>query len=92
MRVSLNSARAALYERYYRPSGYAFADVCASIRAARSKGIWVSLNLLFFPGVTDTEEELDALARLVGENGVSMAFSPSVCVGPRFILQRGSTL
>ena len=34
--------------------------------------MWVSLNLLFFPGVTDTEEELEALARLVGENGVSM--------------------
>lgn len=30
------------------------------------------MNLLVFPGVTDTEEELDALARLVGENGVSM--------------------
>ena len=47
-------------------------DVRASIREARSRGIWVSLNLLVFPGVTDTEEELDALARLVGENGVSM--------------------
>ncbi|WP_022659486.1 radical SAM protein [Desulfovibrio desulfuricans] len=72
MRVSLNSARGGLYERYYRPSGYSFDDVRASIREARSRGIWVSLNLLVFPGVTDTEEELDALARLVGENGVSM--------------------
>lgn len=72
MRVSLNSARSGLYERYYRPSGYSFDDVRASIREARSRGIWVSLNLLVFPGVTDTEEELDALARLVGENGVSM--------------------
>ena len=73
MRVSLNSARGGLYERYYRPSGYSFDDVRASIREARSRGIWVSLNLLVFPGVTDTEEELDALARLVGENGVSMS-------------------
>jgi Pyruvate-formate lyase-activating enzyme len=72
MRVSLNSARAGLYERYYRPSGYSFDDVRASIREGRSRGLWVSLNLLVFPGVTDTEEELDALARLVGENGVSM--------------------
>ena len=72
MRVSLNSARPELYNRYYRPSGYSFDDVRASIREARQRGIWVSLNLLVFPGVTDTEEELDALARLVGENGVSM--------------------
>jgi len=58
MRVSLNSARGGLYERYYRPSGYSFDDVRASIREARSRGIWVSLNLLVFPGVS--------------ENGVSM--------------------
>ena len=72
MRVSCNSAREALYRRYYRPADYSFADVRASIREARQRGIFVSLNLLFFPGVTDTEEELEALARLVGENGVSM--------------------
>lgn len=72
MRVSCNSAREALYQRYYRPADYSFADVRASIREARQRGIFVSLNLLFFPGVTDTEEELEALARLVGENGVSM--------------------
>ena len=67
MRVSCNSAREALYQRYYRPADYSFADVRASIREARQRGIFVSLNLLFFPGVTDTEEELEALARLVGE-------------------------
>ena len=72
MRVSLNSARPVLYERYYRPVDYCLDDVKESIRAARSRGVFVSLNLLFFPGITDTEEELDALARMVGENGVSM--------------------
>ncbi len=39
---------------------------------ARRHGVFVSLNLLYFPGITDTEAELEALARLVGENGVSM--------------------
>ena len=72
MRVSINSARATLYQRYYRPADYSLNDVCASIREARSRGVFVSLNLLFFPGITDTEEELEALARMVGENGVSM--------------------
>ena len=28
--------------------------------------------MLFFPGISDTEEELSALSDLVGENGVSM--------------------
>lgn len=72
LRVSLNSARPVFYERYYRPTNYSFDDVRSAIASARRQGIFVSLNLLFFPGVTDTEEELDALARLVGENGVSM--------------------
>ena len=72
MRVSLNSARPELYHRYYRPTDYDFSDVAESIRTARRHGVFVSLNLLFFPGITDTEAELSALARLVGENGVSM--------------------
>ena len=72
MRVSLNSARPELYRRYYRPTDYDFSDVAESIRVARRHGVFVSLNLLFFPGITDTEAELAALARLVGENGVSM--------------------
>lgn len=72
LRVSLNSALPGRYARYYRPTDYDFGDVTESIRVARRLGVFVSLNLLYFPGVTDTEAELEALARLVGENGVSM--------------------
>ena len=72
MRVSLNSAREALYERYYRPHGYGFADVRESIATARRHGIFVSLNLLYFPGISDTEDELAALAELCTSCGVSM--------------------
>lgn len=72
LRVSLNSALPGRYVRYYRPTDYDFGDVTESIRVARRLGVFVSLNLLYFPGVTDTEAELEALARLVGENGVSM--------------------
>ena len=71
LRVSLNSAREEVYSRYYRPH-YSFEDVRASIRTAREHGVFISLNLLFFPGVTDTENELEALTHLVGEGGVSM--------------------
>ena len=72
LRVSLNSALPERYARYYRPTDYDFGDVTESIRVARRHGVFVSLNLLYFPGITDTEAELEALARLVGENGVSM--------------------
>ena len=65
IRVSLNSAREAIYDSYYRPHGYAFADVRRTIATAKEKGLFVSLNYLFFPGLNDTESELEALVGLV---------------------------
>ncbi|MBC16773.1 MAG: radical SAM protein [Desulfovibrio sp.] len=68
IRVSLNSARKGPYEAYYRPKGYSFEDVSETIAKAHEVGMHVSLNLLYFPGITDTEEEFDALVEL-GEKG-----------------------
>lgn len=67
IRVSLNSAREQSYEAYYRPNGYGFEDVKNSILAAKAAGMFVSLNLLFFPGFTDGENEWEALCALVAE-------------------------
>ncbi|GHU95027.1 hypothetical protein AGMMS49974_05620 [Deltaproteobacteria bacterium] len=84
LRVSLNSARDSLYHGYYRPMDYNFDDVRRSMREARERGIFVSLNLIFFPGITDTEDELAALARLVGENGVSMVQWRNLNIDPEW--------
>jgi len=65
IRVSINSAREAVYNSYYRPHGYTFADVCRTIATAKEHGLFVSLNYLFFPGVSDVESELEALTDLV---------------------------
>ena len=64
IRVSLNSARPEPYKTYYQPKGYTFDDVKEAIAKAHEVGLFISLNLLFFPGITDTEEELDALTAL----------------------------
>lgn len=87
IRVSLNSARPALYERYYRPHGYSFDDVRASIETARRHGLWVSLNLLYFPGITDCEEELAALTELVTRCGVSMIQWRNLNIDPEWYLR-----
>lgn len=71
-RVSLNSALPQVYQAYYRPQGYAFKDVIASLKIAAGSGCAVSLNLLAFPGVSDREEETKALINLVRETGVKM--------------------
>jgi pyruvate-formate lyase-activating enzyme len=65
IRVSMNSARESIYNSYYRPHGYTFADVCRTIATAKEHGLFVSLNYLFFPGVNDVESELEALTELV---------------------------
>ncbi len=65
MRVSLNSASKEPYNTYYRPQGYQFEDVLQSIKNAKDHGMFVSLNYLYFPGVSDTEKELEALVQLV---------------------------
>lgn len=70
IRVSLNSARGQLYAAYYRPKSYGFDDVLATIAAAKDNGVFVSFNYLYFPGISDTEEEYAALSRLIGEGRI----------------------
>jgi pyruvate-formate lyase-activating enzyme len=65
IRVSLNSARKELYSAYHRCRGYSFDDVVETLRIARAQGLWVSINYLTFPGVTDAKGEFKALSELL---------------------------
>ena len=84
LRVSLNSARSEVYERYYRPVSYSFADVRASIAAAKAKSLFVSLNLLYFPGITDTEEEIEPLIELIAATGADMVQLRNLNIDPEY--------
>ena len=70
MRVSINSAREEAYLAYHRPLSYSFADVVDSILAAKKHFLFVSLNFLFFPGISDTEREWHALSELIHRTGI----------------------
>jgi len=72
IRISLNSARPEFYSAYYQCRAYSFDDVMKSFRIARQAGLWVSINYLTFPGVTDTRAECDALCRLLEETSPQM--------------------
>ena len=72
IRVSLNSARASIYEAYYRPNNYTFDDIVESLKVVRSFGGWASINYFVFPGMTDSVEEYEALRRLIRETGLTM--------------------
>jgi molybdenum cofactor biosynthesis enzyme MoaA len=82
IRVSLNSVLEARYNAYYRPRGYAFADVLESIRRAKKNGLFTMLNYLVFPGVSDREEEVAALERLVEETGIDLIQMRNLSIDP----------
>ncbi len=86
IRISLNSAREEIYTRYYRPKNYAFDDIVASGQAVSRGGGLVSLNYFVFPGVTDTEEELEALFEVIERAGVDVIQARNLNIDPDMYL------
>lgn len=82
VRVSLNSFRAGVYAAYYRPKGYALADVLESVRLAVRRGLRVSLNLLTHPGITDDAEEVSAMAAFLRDVPVAMVQTRTLNIDP----------
>ncbi len=72
IRVSTNSARKPIYEKYYLPNNYSFEDIVESLKVVNSYGGWTSINYFVFPGMTDSEEEYEALRKLIRETGLKM--------------------
>ncbi|MDF2569296.1 MAG: hypothetical protein K0R55_900 [Sporomusa sp.] len=71
MRVSIISAVPATYQAYYQ-AGYSLEHVKQSITYAKQNGIYVSLNMLLFPGLNDRLEEQTAWLEFLGDTGVDM--------------------
>ena len=86
IRISINSARESLYERYYRPQGYKLAEVRRSARVMSSAGKHVSLNYFVFPGVSDSPAEIDALSELIDDCGVHMLQLRNLNIDPELYL------
>lgn len=87
VRISLNSFQKELYNAYYRPKGYGLKNVLESVKAARKYGLFVSLNLLIFPGVTDTEEELNLLIKFLDKGYVDMIQLRNLCIDTDYYLK-----
>lgn len=82
IRISLNSARASLYAAYYRPKGFGLEEVVESLKIARSYGVFTMINYLVFPGVTDEEEELEAISQVIRETKVDFIHLKNLCIDP----------
>ena len=86
MRVSLNSAQEPLYNSYYRPRGYCFDDVIESMRRVKDAGLYLMLNYLVFPGVTDRADEIEAMGNLIEKVGVDMIQMRNLSLDPQMYL------
>ncbi len=88
IRVSLNSADSDLYSAYYRPKNYSGLDaVKESLVRAKENALFVSLNLLFFPGVTDTEAEWEKLCQLVNQHKIDYIQLRNLNLDPNHYLE-----
>ena len=87
VRVSLNSFRPAVYAAYYRPIGYALADVLQSVRVASAAGLRVSLNLLTHPGVTDETAEIEAMQAFLQSCRVDLLQTRTLNIDPEWYFE-----
>ena len=86
IRVSLNSADKVRYASYYRPQNYSFEQVVSSILEAKKNNIFVSLNYLFFPGINDTEEEVESLIGLIEQTKLDFIQMRNLNIDPDLYL------
>jgi len=87
MRVSTISAIEEHYNAYYRPRGYTLANVEKSLKYASDRGVYTSINYLVFPGVTDREEEIEAMIGFAKRTGLKLIQLRNLNIDPESYLE-----
>lgn len=87
LRVTLFSCREKDYQRYHRPQDYSLKDVVNSVCYAKEKGVYVSINLLTFPGYTDRESQIDSLMQFIRNTGVDMVQLRNLNIDPDVLMR-----
>lgn len=88
IRVSLNSPTPKYYTSYHRPVSYNYNDVMKTIETALEKGIFVSINLFFMPGFTDSMSEVESLVRFLDKYPVSMIQTRNMNIDPDYYFDK----
>jgi molybdenum cofactor biosynthesis enzyme MoaA len=72
IRVSVFSAVEDTFRRYYRPVRYSLNQVHECLRLASANGLFTSVNLLTFPGITDDAAEVEAMVEMLSSTGTQL--------------------
>ena len=86
VRISAISFSDAVFDAYYRPVGYTLEDVVECGRVMSESGGQVCLNLLTFPGLTDSPEEVTRTAAACRRMGVTQVQWRSLNVDHEWLL------
>ncbi|MGC8490584.1 MAG: radical SAM protein [Syntrophobacteraceae bacterium] len=87
IRVSMNSARPELYEKYFRPKGFSFEQAHRSLSVVKANGGFASINYFVLPGVTDQKSEWLALKKLISETGLDLIQMRNLNIDPEWYLE-----
>jgi molybdenum cofactor biosynthesis enzyme MoaA len=82
IRVSVFSAREDTFRRYYKPLNYSLAQVRACLSLASSQGLFTSVNLLTFPGITDDAAEVAAMVDMLVSSGTELVQLRNLNIDP----------
>jgi pyruvate-formate lyase-activating enzyme len=55
---------------------------------SREMGLYTMINYLVFPGITDQEEEIEALRHLIKEKGVNFIHLKNLDIDPQFYMEK----
>jgi len=87
IRVTLNSPTQKYYTRYHKPMGYTYRKVVDSLLVAKERGIYTSINLLVFPGVTDREREIEELIKFIEKTRLDLIQLRNLNIDPDLYLK-----
>ena len=88
VRISLNSIREDRYNAYCQPRGYRQKDVIESIHRAKQCGMFVHINLLIFPGISDQPQEIEGLMNLIRETHLDVIQLKNLNIDPDYYLNQ----
>ncbi len=88
IRVSMNSPTEKYYQSYHRPVNFSYSDVLRTIDVALSRGIFVSINLFFMPGFTDSVSETESLFRFLENFPVNMIQTRNMNIDPDYFFEK----
>ncbi|MDI9357486.1 MAG: radical SAM protein [Phycisphaerales bacterium] len=87
-RISTNSLQPSIYEAYYRPNNYQFNDIVESLKILHQYKRWSSINYFVFPGLTDSEQEYQALRKCIKGTHLKMIQWRNFNIDPDWYLSK----